>query len=291
MQHCPHYSLALHTTDNDENDALVYRARCKRWSCDYCAEINRKVWRARLMLEVEKQPGLLWHFWTLTLDGIDHEGNTANSLQRWRQSWDNLLKRVRRDLGKMRYVRIFETHADGTLHVHMLCDKTYADVEQIHELDGRDNYRSLTLKGHLQALALGWRHDLRPIVTTDAENDGNERNVSAYCVKYLTKDIQSAVRQELKNAGMERVRMIQTSQGWADVPTSANPRAWEKGSITFRQFDDMSQEGIVAVDVDTKRTIKTGDFYGQGIYPNKIVDLLNIADEVQASVDKKINLG
>lgn len=279
MLHCPNYSLALHTTDNLEQDALVYRARCKQWSCPYCAEINRRVWRARIMIEVGKHPGELWHFWTLTLDGIDHQGNTARSLQTWRANWDKLMKRVKRDLGVMRYVRIFETHADGTLHVHMLADKTYQDVKCVHELDGRENWRSLTLKGHLEALRLGWRHDLNPIITTDHENEGNERNVSAYCVKYLTKDIQSTVREDMRRAGLNRVRMIQTSQKWANVPTSENPRAWDRGGITVYEYENMQKDGITSVDVDTKRTIKPADFYGYDVYPNRIIDLINIADD------------
>ena len=285
MQHCPRYSVALHTTDNAENDALIYRARCKAWSCDYCAEINRKVWRARIMLEVAKNPADVWHFWTLTLDGKNHEGNTAKSLQVWREGWDKLMKRVKRDLGAMRYVRVFETHQDGTLHVHMLCDKTYPDVVAVLESDGRINYRSDDLKSHLEALALGWRHDLKPIVTNNAENDGNARNVSAYCVKYMTKDIQSNVRSTLRLAGMDRVRMIQTSQQWANVPTSATPRAWKKGGLQFVTFDKLTLDGIVTVDVDIKRVVTTGDYYGYDVYPNKIVDLLN-EQEILDLVDK-----
>jgi len=287
MQHCPHYSLALHTTDNEDKDALIYRARCKAWSCDYCAEINRKVWRARIMLEVGKNPADVWHFWTLTLDGKDHEANTAKSLQVWRENWDKLMKRVKRDLGTMRYARIFETHKDGTLHVHMLCDKTYPDVTPVIESDGRTNYRSETLKTHLVALLLGWRHDLKPIVTETPENEGNERNVSAYCVKYLTKDIQSDVRSRLREAGMERVRMIQTSQFWANVPTSAEQRDWQRGGMTFIEFDALASDEVVTVDVDAKRVVKTGDFFGTGIYPNKFTDLLNIADEKENRTDVK----
>jgi len=282
MQHCPHYSLALHTKDNEDKDALIYRARCKSWSCDYCAEINRKVWRARIMLEVAKSPGDVWHFWTLTLDGKDHGGNTAKSLQIWRDGWDKLMKRVKRDLGVMRYIRIFETHKDGTLHVHMLCDKAYPDVVAVLETDGRINYRSSDLKTHLEALALGWRHDLKPIVTENAENEGNERNVSAYCVKYLTKDIQSNVRSMLREAGMERVRMIQTSQQWANVPTASEAREWQKGGITMVEYDALSVEKVITVDVDVKRVVMAGDFFETGIYPNKYTDLLNIADEINA---------
>jgi len=285
MQHCPHYSLALHTKDNTENDALIYRARCKAWSCDYCAEINRKVWRARIMLEVAKSPGGVWHFWTLTLDGKDHEGNTAKSLQVWRDGWDKLMKRVKRDLGAMRYIRIFETHADGTLHVHMLCDKTYPDVVAVLESDKRTNYRSETLQSHLEALKLGWRHDLKPIVTENAENEGNERNVSAYCVKYLTKGIQSNVRSTLRAAGMQRVRMIQTSHGWANVPTASEKREWAKGGMLMIEYDALAESEIVTVDIDVKRVVLAGDFFGEGVYPNRYTDLLNIADDV-TPIDK-----
>lgn len=278
MWYCPHYSLPLHTTDKGEGDALIYRARCKQWTCEYCAELNRRVWRARLMLEVEKEPVVGWYFWTFTLLGKDHEGDTATSLQVWREHWDTLMKRLKRDVGKFRYVRVFEGHKSGILHVHMLADATYSDVVEIAESDGRVNYRSDTCEKHLIEIGLGWRHDIKPIITTDYSEDGHARNVSAYVTKYLTKAIQSNVRQLLKDAGMPRVRMIQTSQRWSRTPKYADIRTWSQGGISFDDYDTQIEQGIQTIDVDNQRVVKPMDFHGERMYPNRISDLTDIAD-------------
>jgi len=281
LRYCPRYSATLKSPMDDERkEAMAYRARCKQWDCAYCAEINRKVWRARIMLEVQKQKAS-WHFWTLTLQGSDHRSDTAYSLQVWRDSWDKLMKRVKRELGAMRYARVFEGHRDGTLHVHLLADKTYADVREIVEDDGRKNYRSETLKRALTALSLGWRHDLKPIVTESAENDGEARNVSAYMVKYLTKGIQGNIRAKLREAGMSRVRMIQTSRGWAKVPTSEDCRDWHLGVTTFDEYDRIVVSGGVLIDTNLGRPVKTADFHGYDYYPNKDSDLADIADALE----------
>jgi len=277
-EYCPNYSVPLTSTDADKTTpALIYRARCKQWSCAYCAEINRRIWRARIMLEVQKKEAD-WHFWTLTLDGADHQENTGYSLKVWRSGWDKLMKRVRRDLGKLRYARVFETHRDGTLHVHMLADKTYLDVVCFKERDGRENWRSDTLKRALTDLGLGWRHDLKPIVTKDAENDGQARNVSAYFVKYLTKEIQSDVRFELRQAGIGRIRMIQTSRGWAKVPAQESEREWQRGGLHVLVFDALKAQGFPVVDANLSRAIRLSDYRGETYYPNRYSDLADLAD-------------
>jgi hypothetical protein len=281
QKYCPHYAVPLNArADDTSNEALVYRARCKQWECAYCAEINRKVWRARIMLEVQRYDSL-WYFWTLTLAGEDHKSDTAYSLQIWRESWDKLMKRVKRECGSMRYIRVFEAHTDGTLHVHMLADKTYADVREIIEDDGRKNFRSEALKKALTGVGLGWRHDLRPIITTDVENDGEARNVSSYVVKYLTKGIQSYIRAKLRDAGLSRVRMIQTSRGWAQVPANEKDRAWRTGAIKFDEFDRLIEQGGVLIDTNIGRSVKASDFHGYDYYPNKDSDLADLADGQQ----------
>lgn len=274
MKFCTKVNLSVKATDNTGN-ILIYRPRCKQWDCPYCAIQNAKIWRARIMLEIQKSAIEIWHFWTLTLDGCDHDGNTANSLWKWRESWDSLMKRIKRDLGKLRYIRIFEPHKDGTLHVHMLTDKTYADVARVEEDDGRDNYRSKELEKHLTDLSLGWRHDVRPIHTKDKIDDGVARNVSAYVTKYLSKDLQSLTRQVLKDAGMSRVRMIQTSQNWYNEKQVIDkPLIWELQPLYKFEYESLPSS-LSARDITRDRKISIDDFYDSEYYPNKISDLID----------------
>lgn len=220
------------------------------------------------MLEVEKDTSIQWHFWTVTLMGDHHNGDTGASLREWRKSWDKLMKRVRRDLKKLRYIRVFETHKDGTLHVHMLCDATYSDVIETKEKDGRNVFTSATFARHLSDLSLGWRHDLRPIITTDYEENGAARNVSAYTVKYLTKDIQGNVRECLREAGLDHVRMIQTSQGWANTPLNETVREWKRGAMSDHEYNHLREAGISVDDANLRKTVKPSDFEGLTYYPN-----------------------
>jgi hypothetical protein len=274
-KYCPRYSVALKTTDaTKDNPVLIYRARCKQWDCPYCSVINQRIWRGRIMLQVERQPTQAWYFWTVTLDGRDHIGDTANSLYIWREHWDKLLKRVKRDIGKFDYLRVFECHKDGTLHIHMLANASYPDVICVRENDGRENYRSESFQQHLTQVGLGWRHDIKPIKTPDSDNNGVARNVSAYVTKYLTKDLQSDVRQLLKSAGMSKVRMIQTSLRWADVPSKESNRNWIADGIHMQEFDKYNRDNILSMDVDTKEIITYDDFYDYEYYPNPDSDIL-----------------
>lgn len=227
------------------------------------------------MLQVEKDNSKQWFFWTVTLDGNDHNGDTAQSLQVWREKWDILMKRIKRDLGKFAYVRIFETHKDGTFHVHMLADAGYDDIVITEETDDRVNYHSPKFNKHLEEVGLGWRHDIRPIITTDYSDNGNARNVSAYVTKYLTKTLQGDVRNVLKSANMSRVRMIQTSLGWANTEHAENDRSWSIGVLQIGEYSSTIKNDIAVVDVDTKQFVSYDDFYDASHYPNKTSDLLD----------------
>jgi len=129
-------------------------------------------------------------------------------------------------------------------------------------------------------LGLGWRHDIRPILTVNFEDSGNARNVSAYVCKYLTKGIQANIREQLKLAGMARVRMIQTSRGWANTPTGDIPRVWRIGGVTFAEYDALIADGGVLVDTQVRRRVTVADYHGECIYPNKYSDLSDLASDL-----------
>jgi hypothetical protein len=233
------------------------------------------VWLYRIGAEVEKDSAN-WHFWTLTLDGRDHDGDAVHSIRRWRQSWDSLMKRTRRALGKMRYLRVFETHKDGTLHVHMLADATFPDVQRVIESDGRDNYRSNALRGHLTDLGLGWRHDLRPLQHR-YENTRYASAVAGYLGKYLTKGRQGPLRDLFHAAGEKRVRMLQTSRGWAKLDADASSGAsWQptRGITKHMWMWRHHVDGVETVDLDARDVLTEVHFYaGRWPQPSEDVEL------------------
>lgn len=278
MRYCTRINIALKAYES--GNVLMYRPRCKQWSCPYCAKVNAEIWQARIMNEIADGGTEQWFFWTLTLDGKDHNGDTIESLLKWREVWDTLMKRIKRDHKKMRYVRIFETHKDGTLHVHMLTDSGYADIVKKHEGDGRDNYTSETLKKHLTELGLGWRHDIRPLET--ANTPKGVKKVAKYVIKYMTKAIQGRVRKLLKDADMSRVRMIQTSQKWFNEKQLDPSLLWSREPLFLSEFENLPKQNT-ASDITRNRTIEKEHFYDSGTYPNRISDTIDASEEYEES--------
>lgn len=283
-KYCPNYSKAVRTTDDDGN-VLIARTRCKQWSCGYCANVNRNIWIARIINQVVKGGHDMWFFWTVTLKPSDHlKGDYKNALSHsmkvWRANWDKLMKQAKRDLGKLVYVRIFETHKNGTLHVHMLADKTYSDVVEVNEIrpDGTPNTRhvSATFTGITKRYSLGVIHDIKPIVTKEKGDNGVARNVSSYVTKYMTKELQSDVRSLLKSTGNGRVRMVQTSQNFAKV-SSNGIYDWSIGDVSVGEAKLIWYERRDILDVQNGKTLEYDDFEHYPHYPNKASDMSDIA--------------
>lgn len=270
--YCPNYGVVI-SAITDDNVRVVLRTRCKTWDCEYCAKKNAKEWRWRIMSTIEQRDGCeKWYLWTLTLSPLTHKnGDTVSSLQKWRKYWNKLMNKLRYRLGRFMYIRVFETHKSGILHVHMLANATFDDVVQIVEknVDQSDNVRhhSAMLESIMLSYGLGKIHDIKPIETEIYENNGHARNVSAYVTKYLTKDIQSIVRKTLRDGGAGSVRMIQTSHGWQAL-TRQSELSWEVGRITL---DKWLSEDIPMYDLQLKKEILDyTDFGGDGtheVYP------------------------
>mgnify|MGYP000470266018 CR=1 FL=1 len=275
MKYCPNYSTSLKA--KDKNNTYIYKARCKQWSCPYCAGVNKRIWRGRIMNEIESTPEhKIWYFWTLTLLGKDHKG-LNHSLQIWRDKWSKLRKRIVRDLGKLRFVRVFEMHKDGTLHIHMLTDKAYKDLKTIAATDKQsERHESAKLTKHLNDLDLGYIHDIKTIETENEEENGIARNVSAYVVKYLTKDVQEFVRVILRKS-KTRMRIIQTSHKWYNDTKKDAELTWKQESLYRSEYLAMESYKD-AIDLSTDTVITIDDFHEYDHYPNKISDILDAAE-------------
>lgn len=279
---CKRYRAILRTSDNKEQDALIHRARCKQWDCETCAKINARVWQARIGLEIERHgANVRWFFLTFTLDGYLHDSEgkvskkiwrkqVSNSLKVWRVSWDKLMKRLKRQYGKFDYVRVFETHKDGTLHIHTLCNAKITDAVFTTRKDGTTYWHSATIESHLNDLALGYIHDAKPLGYEDKDFTENVKMIASYLAKYMTKDAQSDVRQALKIAGMGRIRIIQTSQKWSDLPKELSDRQWVTDAITFDDAMAIWKDGNKIIDINRKMIIDDGEHFSDTLkYPNR----------------------
>jgi len=281
LSFCTNYPVVLTATDQQKKETYIHRARCKQWSCDYCSNVNRRLWMYRIGAEIEgdDKPDE-WHFWTLTLHGRDHAGGAVHSLMVWRKHWDKFMKRVRRmSRGKkLRYVRVFEPHKSGVFHVHMLANYAPDDVVCHIEPDGRENWRSQALTDHLSALGLGWRHDVRPLKPFgDLSLAGT---IASYLGKYLTKDIQSSVRRSLQIADMSRVRMIQTSLGWfKQCEDSVALDFYPTAPLSVEDVNRANRLGFDVYDLQYKDYIDS--FHLQrDVWPDRVLDRANVDDSL-----------
>ena len=282
LQYCPNYSVSISALDTEKKTRYVLRTRCKQWDCEYCAPKNMREWRYRIMATIEKRDADIvppyaydqWYLWTLTLSPRYHQnGSTSDSLQQWRKHWNKLMGKLRYNLGKFMYIRVFETHKSGVLHVHMLANRTFDDIQQIIEYDEEQNknirHNSAKLRAIMLSYGLGTIHDIKPVNTTNFDDNGNARNVSAYVTKYLTKEIQSSVRSELRKKDFTHVRMIQTSHGWEQI-TKQSEYEWQVGRITYAQYDNELREGVQTYDLNYSRVVEAMDFEKDGsheVYP------------------------
>lgn len=272
MKFCPNYSAVV-TAYDDNNHRLLLRTRCKQWDCEYCAPKNKRTWRYRIMKTIEDSGIENWYFWTLTLSPKYHQTDSTESMLKWQSVWNRLMGKLRYYLGKFMYVRVFETHKSGIFHVHMLASATFDDVVKIKQVkdDQTVNYRhhSAKLEEIMLSYGLGKIHDIKPIITTDKTNNGVARNVSAYVTKYMTKDIQSDVRKLLTDNGLTRVRMIQTSHGWAKE-TKQTDYDWSVGRITFEDYYNDLQKGVELFDLNNDKIVEGVDFTqdeNHSVYP------------------------
>lgn len=118
MSICKNYLRVAYTVTGPKQ-ALFTRLRCKRWSCDYCASKNARMWQFWLIKRLPEVSSE-WYFVTLTAN--EKIRTTLGSLDNLRSNIDRLIKRIRRVFGKpIEYVRVFEKHPTSeAVHVHII---------------------------------------------------------------------------------------------------------------------------------------------------------------------------
>lgn len=110
--------LPVGRVDDDGHKAAVIRLRCRSWSCPYC---SRKKARRFAAATAEYLRGKRLRLLTLTMD-------RRHSLSAsWREigpAWNRLLTLMRRDFGRVSFVRVVEPQPrSGFPHYHILVDK------------------------------------------------------------------------------------------------------------------------------------------------------------------------
>lgn len=246
--YCKNFTALLVSEPKKTNDMLVARARCKMWSCDYCARINQRMWRGYLNKRIDELGGV-WSFMTLTAHPAAHQGGWTlyNLRDAWKPVYD-AIRYLRREQKPIEYIRLFEKHESGEFHIHALW-RLHLPTPFRHA----DWLKIIATKN-----GLGWRVDWREI-----ERGTEAQKVAMYITKYMTKDAQGMMDMP------KGLRRIQTSKGIGALKSEGSEDDWRMKSGIYE--DDVDNHDSV-IDVSTGEIVTKDYFKGNYIYPMEYQD-------------------
>lgn len=248
---------------------MLVRLRCKKWDCDYCAQINAYKWRMAIKNRIAEVGVDGWALMTVTARGRAHRH--ATTLTAIMASGDRFFKRLRRAFGNFDYVRVYEKHASGAFHMHILARISPADIAEARvwktfgkkQKDGtiakRRRYRGvghIALKKAAFGVGLGYICDFSPIAVTDADDDNHAVNTVVYYItKYLTKSLQADFA--------KGTRRVQASQKFkVDAVRISDDSVWKLVKQVY--YTDVLELGDVR-DLSRKRLINIALFETLGV--------------------------
>lgn len=252
---CPNFSLII-WRNIDAGHAVMSRLRCKKWSCEFCAEQNKQMWRSHLKKRIGKIGGA-WYFVTLTA----HENlrSAEMSLKNIRDNIDRLMKRLRRIYKELDYVRVYERHQTGAYHAHIVFHGLSARVTRTVMPNGavtfQDNYAAgnrhswsirTWFKKTCRAMGMGYMVDCQRI--------DDIRRVVNYICKYLTKAQQDITEKNLRH--------VQTSRRIGS-PVERKNTVWNVGAHVWG--GDLGMRELY--DANLKITIKPSYWHENIVYP------------------------
>jgi len=259
---CPKFhNVATTITDkNGKQQRLLIRLGCKQWQCPVCYKRNRDLWRHHLMRKISEIGGL-WSFWTITMPSFIHKAKNEAiraklSLYRIRDNWDKFMKFMRRKYGKFEYVRVFETHESGCLHIHFLANFHIPedDYRTAHIGTKKEYSYSAEMKDVIKVnYNFGQMHSVENLPV------GDFAKTVGYVTKYMTKEDDFVTKYLSKT----RVRRIQTSRKIGAVPKSKGVYEWR---IVTGVLKHENRE-IPTFDLNRKIVLKDENFEGGSWYP------------------------
>jgi len=262
---CKRFQAVIVASDNDR----IARARCKMWTCAYCARKNAQQWRAGIAQSLARLDVHNWTFFTFTLDSAYHDKALSEkaryeaSLSFIKRTWDTLMKRLKRAYGKFEYVRVLEQHKSGAIHIHMLAGCKVHDVKAKTRYNRRKGvnettYQAPLITDMLKDLKYGKIYDARPLEDNALTNMATIKPVNeicAYITKYMTKHsdtFQTVVKG----------RKIQTSRGIKKLNLEDGEDVWILKHAIYAD-----SENPYPMDLSIKRRVTLEDYEGGAVYP------------------------
>lgn len=262
MSVCKNYTKIAYTVTGHKQ-ALLTRLRCKKWTCDYCADKNARAWQYWL---IKRLPEVSTDWFLVTLTAHSQKRTEVQSFLNLRDNIDALIKRVRRTFGtEIEYVRVYERHPSSeAIHVHFIMSGITPYVVPGCSSKLRPMYVGVTTrKGHRGTwsvktwfkmtcfdLKMGYMADVKQL-------NGTPEAAAFYVTKYLTKDLQSV--------HIPHLRHVQVTQG-IGKPEFEKNYTWTPASyITSTTFDEPNTQ---ITDLDTGFVVNNNWWEHTGFYPN-----------------------
>jgi len=231
---CPNFRKVATKKSLTGKEINLVHLRCKKWSCEFCCEKNRLIWRAHLLDVLNKKiDGCEWCFITLTAH--KNAQTPQNSIKNLKSAWDKLYHRIRRKwaLQDVEYAMLYEPNKEGAYHIHAIINLVVEGGNIYDHVEEEWRHQALTtwLKDNAAECGAGY---IAHGVKIDAPNPGL---VVAYITKYMTKE----------------------STGWADYPKYCHRIATTRGigspSFAAKEKGWQAKIGVHIVDTYPDVTI------------------------------------
>jgi len=171
---------------------ILSQPACKMWNCEACAARNAKIWIACIINGCNKLGGD-WSFLTLTAHRKMRGVSSVKSIREgWKKFYNRILARNGKTSENIHYVKVWEQHADGTFHLHILISVCYG---------------TRWAKDNAAQCGLGFQADWNAAL--------NAGTIAGYVAKYSLKNANIARGGIAWPKGLHR---IQKSQQWPNLP-------------------------------------------------------------------------
>lgn len=210
----------------DQHKALVTDADCDSWKCPECSERLAQRWALRAEIGARQylSAGKRVDFVTMTsherlktFEECDHV---------WRDAWNKLHARLKRQADVREYMLIPERHKDGRMHAHALW--TFGVSRR-------------WLKDNARACGLGYQADVKRV------------SEPHHAVRYVTKYVGKSLGENVP----PHFRRVRVSAGWAEIPNPENEASgydWQyiggNGALNAA-YEECTRAKLTMIDVRT----------------------------------------
>lgn len=225
--------------------AVIFKPRCKRWQCEYCAKANRAKWVLRGIHGTKElmARGESLSFITITSHEKLSPGRTIEVLP---NAWNKLRNHWQRTMDDIQYILTPHQHRDGRVHIHFITNRG------VYERWWKEKARSS---------GLGY-------MAKDSGQVESPEHAGAYLMKYISKQLETYDWKK----GFRRVR---TSQKWPQLPPLARDQNWSFSVLAANTSLDekaraLSQDGYRVALADNRSAwtlIETGELTGNAFMP------------------------